>query len=119
MFQMRPEQIGGAIVRRTFSSGGTRLTSGTKLSAEQVLAFATANRNALVDKRFIDLFPKSGGIDSVSESAERFVVSAGFGRFHVIEGRKLNDEPLDREQAYALAGTEAPPKVARRKKYDE
>jgi hypothetical protein len=115
MFQMRADQIGGAIVRRSFSSGGTRLVAGTKLTAEQVLAFPTTNRNALADKRYIDLFPASGDAPTTG-SSERFVVSAGFGRFHVIQGKKLNDEPLDREQAYALAGVPAPPQAVRRKK---
>lgn len=116
MFQIPADQIGGAVVRRTFSSRGKRLISGTRLSAAEVLAFPQANRNALSDKHYIDLFPKGGVDSSVSASGERFVISAGFGRFYVIEGKKLNDDPLDREQAYALAGTQAPPKPGRKKK---
>jgi hypothetical protein len=116
MFRMAIDQIGGAVVRRTFSSGGRRLVAGMKLTREEVLSFPTANRNALAEKTFIDLYPLSGSSDAPTGKTDRFVVSAGFGRFHVIEGRKLNDEPLDREQAYALAGMEAPPKATRRKK---
>ena len=113
MFQIPAEQIGGAVVRRTFTTGGKRLTPGMQLSAEQVLAFPKLNRMALAEKRYIDLFPKNPNAVSGNGASKRYVVSAGFGRFHVIEGRKLNDEALDRDQAYALAGTA--PKPVRKK----
>lgn len=113
MLQMKADQIGGAVVRRVFNSGGKQMRPGTYLTAEEVLNFPYANRQALADKHFIELYPK--GLAATTK-AERFVVSAGFGRFHVLEGKKLNDEPIDREQAYALAGIPAPPKMERRKK---
>ncbi|HVM96147.1 MAG TPA: hypothetical protein VMT89_07145 [Candidatus Acidoferrales bacterium] len=115
MFQMADNEIGGAIVRRTFRSGGRQLFTGARLTAQEVLSFPKANRNALAEKRYIDLIPKADQT-SVAAKGERFVINAGFGKFYVIEGKKLNDEPIDREQAYALAGTEAPPKVQRRSK---
>lgn len=114
MFQIPKEQIGGAVVRRTFTTGGKKLTPGTQLTAEEILKFPTLNRMALAEKRYIDLFPKNPNAVSGDGKSQRYVVSAGFGRFHVIEGRKLNDEALDREQAYALAGT-SPPKPVRKK----
>ena len=99
------DHIGGGIVRRTFKSGEHRLTSGTKLTAEEIKRMPVANRQALIDKKYIDVYPKApGGGDGVK--AERHVVSAGFGKFHVIEGRKLNDVPLSKDQAQALAGVE-------------
>src|SRR5436189_45618 len=100
MFQMRAEEIGGAVVRRTFTSGNKRLMPGTTLTREEVLAFPTLNRNSLAEKRYIDLFPKNNNAPTTTK-AERFVVNAGFGHYHVIEGKKLTDEPVDREQAYA------------------
>ena len=115
MHQMRADQIGGAIVRRTFKAGDQRLFSGMRLTREQVLAFPTLNRNSLAEKRYIDLFPITETA-APSGATERFVISGGFGKFHVIEGKKLNDEPLSREQAYALAGQPEPPKVIRRRK---
>jgi hypothetical protein len=110
MFQIAAKDIGGGIVRRTFSSGGKRLYAGMKLTGEQVRLFNPANRMALIEKRFIDVYPV--GTDSAL-TGERFVISAGFGAFNVIEGRKLNDEPLNREQAYALAGIPEPPRRKR------
>ena len=114
MFQMPTHEIGGAIVRRTFQCGAKRVTSGQRLTGDEVKAMPVANRNALVEKKYMDLIPNGGG---VAAKGERFVISAGFGRFYVVEGRKLNAESLDREQAYALAGTAAPaPKGSKTRK---
>ena len=77
------------------------------------MSFPKLNRMALAEKRYIDLVPK-GAVGSAA-SGQRFVISEGFGRFNVIEGKKLNEEALDREQAYALAGID-PPKQVRRVK---
>lgn len=112
MFQMPASQIGGAIVRRTFSCGDRQLRNGERLSAEQVLAMPISNRNALVDKKYMDLFPKGGDASGAAASGERFVISMGFGKYMVIEGRKITDGPIDREQAYALAGKAVPPEKA-------
>ena len=120
MFQMPAKEIGGAIVRRTFSCGGKQLQSGMKLTAEQVLAMPTLNRMALVDKRYMDLVP----VASTQAKGERFVMHDGSTGYFVLEGRYINDEALDREQAYALAGksdpmatlAEQPEKPARKKR---
>lgn len=111
MFRIDDSEIGGAVVRRTFNNGGKRMIAGMRLSAEEVLSFRRANRNSLAEKAYIDIFPRGG---AMQEKGERFVINAGFGRFFVIEGKKLNADALDREQAYALAGTEPPPKQQRR-----
>lgn len=106
MFQMNTNDIGGAVVRRVFSNGGRQMTPGTRLTAEQVKSIPTVNRNALVDKKYIELYPRAD-VAAGASAGERFVVSMGFGKFIVLEGRKLCD-PIDREQAYALAGQEVP-----------
>jgi len=106
MFAMKEAEIGGAVVRRVFSSGGKQLTPGTRLTGDEVRKIPKANRNALVGKHFMELFP--AGDVSAPTGGERFVVSMGFGKFVVIEGRKMTAEPLDREQAYALAGQPVP-----------
>lgn len=118
MFSIRDNEIGGAIVRRQINTGGKAIAPGTRLSRSEVLAFLPVNRMALINKRFLDVYPIGGGdaAAATSSQGERFVVSAGFGRFHVIEGKKLNDEAIDREQAYALAGIAAPEKATRRRK---
>ena len=116
MLQIKADEVGGAVVRRVFKTGGRQITPGTVLSREEVLAFPVINRRALADKRYIDLFPRNPeNPRGAEEKAERFVISAGFGRFFVIEGKKLNDEAITREEAYALCGMK-PPKKGRSKK---
>lgn len=107
MFQMAASEIGGAVVRRVFSSGGKQLTPGTRLSSEEVLRIPTINRSALINKKYIEVYPKGDLIAPGASGSERFVVSMGFGKFIVLEGKKLCD-PIDREQAYALAGQPVP-----------
>jgi hypothetical protein len=116
------DQIGGAHVVRAFNAGGERIRTGTVLTGDYIRNIPTANRNCLIDKHYIAVWPKSG--DAVSppvssgtgQRPERHVVTLGFGHFAVIEGSVVNDKPLTREEAYALAGKPAPEKVNRRRK---
>lgn len=107
MFQMKASEIGGAVVRRVFTSGGKQLTPGTRLSEADVLRIPAINRNALIGKKYMEIYPKGDAANLGGVAAERFVVSMGFGKYIVIEGRKLCD-PIVREQAYALAGQDMP-----------
>ena len=115
MFQMPNSQIGGAIVRRTFNSAGRQVFSGQKLSREEVLKMPLANRNALADKRYIDIFPISDAA-AAANGGERFVVCIGKDQYVVLEGRQITDEPVDRETAYALAGKEPPAEAKPKRK---
>lgn len=98
----RPELIGGGVVRRRFSLAGEVMLAGRELTGAQIRAMTTANRKALLRAGFLDVWPVHSG-----PSGDRFVVNLGFGKFDVVEGRKLNSEPLTKEQATALA-TSAP-----------
>lgn len=110
MIPLRPEQIGGARVQRAFKFGERRLVHGDTLTGDQVRSIRPTNRSSLVDKGYLMLWPK-GQNESVPGAAEveRHVVARGFGRYDVIEGRKLNTEGLlTKEEAYALAGKPMP-----------
>ena len=113
--------LGGGIVRRTFRNGDVQQKAGDYLSADQLLTIARiapANFQALVDKKYIETYPRAPG---GGEGVERHVVSAAFGKFDVIAGRRLNAAPLLKDEAYALAGIEtsqeiqAPAPPAKRK----
>lgn len=91
--------IGGARVRRVFRRGEKALMAGHILSAAEVMAIAPANRRALREAGFIDIFPK-GPVESVGE---RHIVHMGGGNHDVIEGKKLNDAPLSKDEAEDLA----------------
>ncbi len=90
--------IGGARVVRIFTDGARKIlpmTDGkrTELSREWLLALPPGNLQSLVNTGTIDLYPRGG---------EKFAVPAGGGNYDVVEGRKLNDKPLDRKEAIAL-----------------
>lgn len=134
---LRADEIGGGLVLRTFSMNGERVRARALLTAEQLAAMRTVNRNALIEKNFIHVWPKgvsplaSGGDAAASspdlgrataaptalpsrETAgaapvERHVLNLGFGDYLVVEGRLVTtDGPVDRERAYALAGKPEP-----------
>lgn len=98
MRTVKAEDIGGAQVQRPFSMGGQRTFVGQELSREQVLSMPANNRNAMIDSGMIVIRPPK----AAAEPAERFVVSRGFGKFDVIEGVKVNDRSLTKEEAEAL-----------------
>jgi hypothetical protein len=91
-----PDAIAGGIVQRAFTSGTDYYRSGQRISGEALRSMPTQNMRALVENRFIELFP-------TDNNAERFIVPAGKGQFHVIAGHKLNSAPLSREDAEDLA----------------
>lgn len=117
---MQIDEIGGGKVLRAFSSSAIaamlgqkqdRLVMGTMLDQEHLRMLPPANRNALIENRFIQVWPlmAKDGAAAVARAPvplvphERHVISRGFGKFDVIEGRKLNADPLTKDQAEAMA----------------
>jgi len=100
---MLDHEIGGAIVRRPFTRHGVYLRGGDRLSGDEVRAIPIANRSALIDSHFLEVFPTSGYLPpSDGPNGELYMVHRGAGMYDVIEGRRLNDEPLEKEAAEAL-----------------
>lgn len=97
--QREIEQAGGAYVRRAFTFGERELTSKDVLTADEVASIPIANLNALINTGKLELFPAT----PFTFVAERFAVNRGFGKWDVVEGRKLNDAPLTKVEAEALA----------------
>ena len=95
-------QIGGAYVRRRFTMGERDLVGGVDvLTAEELAAIPPANLTALINTGKLETFPAP---PAGSAPSARFAVHLGFGKYDVIEGRKITDEPLTKEEAEALAG---------------
>lgn len=103
---LREGEIGGGTVRRTFKFGDEQVFSGKTLTADQILGMPINNRRALIEKGYISVYPKAPDAPAAKREAkgERHVVSAGFGRFDVIEGVKLNEASLSKDEAMELAG---------------
>jgi hypothetical protein len=113
--------IGGGRVVRGFRWGTEFMRAGTEVTREQLLKMPQQNRNALIEKGYITVWPVHNvtpmdaplttgktGAAALAEGVEKHVISSGYGRYNVIEGRKLNDRPLSKEEAYGLAGKEMP-----------
>src|SRR6266566_2964134 len=93
--------IGGAQVLRTFVFGDRRMFAGLKLAADELAKIPTNNRNALIDAKYIHVWPRdvvSGGLPD--EHKECHVVARGFGKYDVVQGKRLNKAALTREQAH-------------------
>jgi hypothetical protein len=52
------QDIGSARVRRTFTLRGKILKPNRRLSADEVLAIPIANRRALVDAGYLEIYPR-------------------------------------------------------------
>ena len=94
------DDIGGGRVHLPFTMGGRRMKTGDRMTAAEILAIPRANRMGLIQNRFIKTWP--AGMDG--EDIDRHVVNRGSGKFDVIEGRRLNAQPLTQAQAHSLAG---------------
>lgn len=104
---MPSEDIGGGVVRRLFRAGEVTYHVSTRLPGALIQGWR--NHRALIGQGFIDVWPRAdlaGGTEEAATAGSppsRVVVNIGFGKFDVIEGRKLNDKPLNKEEATALA----------------
>lgn len=105
------EDIGGGVVMKAFrGTGGEMVLAGTRLTEEQVRAMPRANRESLVDNHRLHILSKSqASVGPLSADTQVFTVHLGGGKYNVIEGVKINDEPITKEEAEALAGTDAKP----------
>jgi hypothetical protein len=98
MLLVGQKEFGGGFVRVSFTVNEERLKVGTPLSADAIRSFGNYPR--LIETGHIAVYPPSpSGV-----GGERHVLHKGRGEFDVIEGRKLNDAPLSKDEAYALAG---------------
>lgn len=110
MIPIHHSEIGGGRVERPFTMGGKLLARGTMLSGDDVRGIRAANRSSLIDRGYLRVWPKEAAAQQpqAGQAAERFVIHSGFGRYNVVEGRVLNEQPLDKDSAYLLAGKAAP-----------
>ena len=96
-------ELAGAIVRRPFNAGGARVLSGAILSPEAFWSIGYAVRRLFVREERITPFYQRAG--AAAGAVERHTIHRGGGRYDVVEGVLLNDEPLSREAAESLAAS--------------
>jgi len=110
--EIAERDLGGARVRMTFQTflkDGTvrRFKADEHLTPEEIKAMPRANRTALVSGGYIEPYPvrvQTVQREAAAAPSDRFIVQVAKGQFNVIEGRRLNEQPLDREAAEKLAG---------------
>lgn len=95
------KEIGGGFVRRAFTDRGERLKVGHQLTAERIKSWP--NGHVLEKNGFIATYPPPP--NGAAEPAKRHVVQLGFGKYGVIEGRKLHDRPMTKDEAERLASS--------------
>lgn len=99
-----PELTGG-VVRRSFNMGERRMLAGQHLSAEELRAMPTGNRNALIENRFIEVARDLGPADD--RPRERVVMelpgTTAAKRFYVVEGVRINKKLMSADEAQTLA----------------
>lgn len=101
--QREIEEAGGAYVRRRFEFGTREMIAGERLTAAEVASIPLHNLRSLINTGRLELWPAPPGDAPQTFIAERFAINRGFGKWDVVEGRKLNDEVLTKDQAEALA----------------
>lgn len=112
--QMLPmHQIGGAYVRRRCTIGGVvRIANSAPLTGDEVRAIPPANLKAFVSIGTLELYP----LPPLPPDMQRFCFHMGMGKFDVIEGYKLNPQPLTRAEAEGLLPPDQKPKGRRKPK---
>ena len=71
MIALETKDIGGGIVRRVFRSNSKLFMAGERLTAEQIMAWPTANRRALIENRFIEVYPAAPCAELTSDAPKR------------------------------------------------
>ena len=97
---------GGARVYKDIKHKTGVWKAGTILSLSELNSIAPANLRALITAGSIGVFPKQDIPTSQrtprDEDAKLHIVSKGFGKFDVLEGKILNAKDLTKEEATAF-----------------
>jgi hypothetical protein len=99
------DNAGGAYVRRRFTFGTREMVYGDTLTAQEVASIPRANLTALINTGKIELWPAPPADGPLTFVAERIPVNLGFGKWIVVEGRRLTPEPVTRQEAEAIAAS--------------
>ena len=99
-WELKQYGCGGGVVRTAFRMGTQWVKSGTRLTADQIMSMNSRNRMALIERGCIAVWPKGG--DEPISKGKRYAIHVGGGRYDVIEGRRLNEASLTREEAQTL-----------------
>jgi hypothetical protein len=94
--------LAGAVVRRSYSQGGERVSSGAVLTRDAFLSIGHAVRRLFVREGRVTPFYVPAEA-APPPPGERHVIHRGGGRYDVVHGVLLTELPVTREGAEALA----------------
>lgn len=100
MALIQDSMIGGATVARYFRRGADDMKPGMNMTRAELLALPRGNLQALVDTSKLVLYPPTPAL--LGELGQLHAVHLGFGKYDVIEGRRLNESELTKEEAEAM-----------------
>lgn len=97
-----PKDYVGAKVLRTCTIMGKRRLPGEILSSEELQSMSPANLRAFIGNNYA--MPMFAGAETkATPKGKRYLVRRSDLRFDVVQGVLVNDEPLSKAEAEALA----------------
>ena len=119
------DEIGGARARQAFSSGGRTIRRGEEIPLEALRSWPTLNRNVMIEKGYIEVWPRSVAflrqeiaapaapeqLEDDEDAKQMMKFARGFGKFVVVQGRIVSDN-VTSDEADAIMGS---PKTSREK----
>lgn len=98
------DQMSHGIVNRKVTINGKPRVGGDPLSHADLASIAIANRNAMIENRFITVFPKSAmrGVPAQTLMAiegTHHIFALGFNRYAVVKGVMLRDDLVGQDEA--------------------
>lgn len=97
----RLKEYGGAIVNRRFTMGERQLERNTRLTAEEVASIPRANLHSLINRGYLHPFPPATE-EAALPKGERFLVRRADLKYDVVQGVRVNPEPLTKAEAEVL-----------------
>lgn len=97
----RLREYGGAIVNRRFTMGERQLERNARLTAEEVASIPRANLHSLINRGYLHPFPPPAE-ETILPEGERFLVRRADLKYDVVQGVRVNSEPLAKAEAEAL-----------------
>lgn len=112
---MRIDEIGSGRVARAIMIGGKKVLRGTELTHDELARMPVANRNALIENRIIEVFPRSVQVigrqvtgAAAPAGAVRLKYAKGFGKYDVVYGVVIA-EAIPKEDAERMVAEGGPP----------
>lgn len=112
LHRLPDDQIGFAVVRRRFESGGRIFLANEELPRDFLLKMPRGNRDAMTDSRQIEIYPiPRQPVAGKKTAGELLLRAAGIGKYDVIQGTVVAAGlTKDEATAYIAAGKKPEPK---------